>query len=722
MLLTICSIISIIYMLITTLYMFFSLMLADRETQSKRLRNYKKGKFLAHYPAAFPIFLAAYITVGTQIGLSIVNSVKSTVSTAVLSFDMDMLWPIMEFNPLFFVAAGLYIILTFVNTALFSVSLFSRRVMNSLTLRRIKKGKTCVVVLVGYTEKNRSVLASMKRGGGEYEDCEVLVITSSVTERLKEEMYINRAAYLKLDKNEDISELILNRCACFNPRRVTVIIETESDTENLKYAFQMAKLTENHHIIVNTYLFTDLNDGGIYRRITQLSGGTVHCLNKYDMIARNFITEYPLTLFRPDLIDTDKAIFKRGTDFRIIMIGFGNVNRDLFCAYTQNNQFLIENEKDGEPPVAMPLKYYIFDKCRAQEESAFNDSYMHYDAWLQKHGTAEEADKYFELPPKPADVIFNERNINDTAFSDDVKNTLTNSDRGYNVVIIALGDDISALNIAEKIATYAKEECLESKTKIFVRVRDAALGKEAELKCYGGFEIIPFGDSNSLYSYNRVTTHEADKMAMDRHLCYAIENMSDNLSEEEALQTAFDTWHFKWKNIQRDSNIYACISMRSRFHLLGYEIAKKADGTPDDSESFLADYAKDNPIVYNSKTVNGKRLVNYDTDYHKLGTPRTNIAICEHARWTAHHICNGMVPASKEEAKSTDKKLLFDRRKHINITTMDGLRQYADWKVKEYGIAERTPTLSNTTISLWTTRYGSCTARDTQLSKQNLKI
>ena len=112
---------------------------------------------------------------------------------------------------------------------------------------------------------------------------------------------------------------------------------------------------------------------------------------------------------------------------------------------------------------------------------------------------------------------------------------------------------------------------------------------------------------------------------------------------------------------------------------------KKEVGAPDDSESFLEDYQRGNRILYLDKVINEKKLVDYNADYHKPGTPRTNLAICEHERWNAYHIANGFIPASKEEYKAEGKNALLERRKHINIASTKGLSEYAEWQVSEYG-------------------------------------
>ncbi len=698
MLLTVCAFISIAYMAATTIYTLISLIFADRETKNIRIRNYKKGNFLAHYLASFPLFFAAHLKNGAIIGIAVFNAIKSTFRTAILSFDLELLWPFMEKELFFFIAAALYIALTLLNTILFSLSLFSRRVLNYFALKKIKRGDSNVIVLLGYDEKSKDILSSMARNEAYVKGCkekktDVLVITEEITDELKEEMYVNRAAYLRADKDTNIAEFLKTHCANFEKRHVSVIIHTPDESKNLKYAFQLAELAaelkedverefNNSDLGIDAYIFDEGNKDSVYRRVSKISGGAVHCLNKYNIIARDFISKYPLTKFLSWQIDTEHAVFKEGTDARVIMIGFGSVNFHLFRAFVQNNQFLVMNS-DGEPE-KMTVKYHIFDKEAVESEALLADTYMHYEGWF-KNLSDDEKKKYFDLPTLPADVSFHQCNVNNGSFCDEFKNYLTTSEKGYNLVVVALGDDVSVLNLAEKLASYTKEIKAEKNTSFFVRMREPISTMESCFNLDTQSEIIPFGDTASLYSYQKITLHEADKIAKDRHLCYAIESKKETVSDESAKRDALLRWHFQWKNIQRESNVYACLSLRTKLHLLGYEIVEKTEGGPDDSKSFFEDYGHGNKIVYRDKVINQKKLVNYDVEYHKPGTPRTNLAICEHERWNAYHIANGFIPASKEEYRTEGKNALIERRKHINIASTKGLSEYAEWQVSEYG-------------------------------------
>ncbi|MBO5879424.1 MAG: hypothetical protein J6Q68_02585, partial [Clostridia bacterium] len=280
-------------------------------------------------------------------------------------------------------------------------------------------------------------------------------------------------------------------------------------------------------------------------------------------------------------------------------------------------------------------------------------------------------------------VDFTQRNVNARVFYEELKAAFSYSNTGYNITVIALGSDIEALDLAEKIAVLINEEKLEKKTTVFVRIRNTALAKEAKSRFGILPQIITFGDDDSLFSYDRIVAPGAEKIAKDRHLCYSVESMKENDDEAAVKRKAIDKWLYTWSEMQRESNVFACLALRTRFHLLGYDI-KASDGREkDDSDDFMKKYMSQNEIDYNGKEINGKKIVSYEgTDFHIPETPRTNLAIAEHARWNAYHICNGFVPASKEEFEKESKESLMLRRKHVNVATMKGLSEYAQFRME----------------------------------------
>ena len=130
--------------------------------------------------------------------------------------------------------------------------------------------------------------------------------------------------------------------------------------------------------------------------------------------------------------------------------------------------------------------------------------------------------------------------------------------------------------------------------------------------------------------------------------------------------------------VQRDSNLYACLSIRSKLNMAGFDFAAASSPEPDAEDEFYLKYQQGNPIVpdpeFAGKTFLGKSIIAYDNDFKK-DTLRANMAVQEHYRWNAYMISSGIIPSSVEQIKSEGGKNLALRR-HGNITTMQGLVEY----------------------------------------------
>ncbi len=695
----VCAVISLAYITVAVIQTAISLSTSDRRKRCARIQNYKKGKFAAMYVAALPLYLAAFQA--KPLLWMVVDSFNAMLKVAVLSFDMASLNAVGDTNPLFHMAIVACVALTMANTTLLSVSVFFRRVYNFFMKRRIKSGKRDVIVLVGFGKKNSSVLLSMKREKGEIpelsrDNADVLIIAASITPEMKEEIYISSAAYMPL--GSDLGATLGQACGHFDKRHVRVIIETEDPENNLKCAYQVASLASSlgekvasaysdARTGLDTYVFSDEERDSLYRRIIRRSRGTVHPANLFKMIANDFVGKYPLTSLIGDRIDTERAILKADTKIRVIMMGFGKINRRLLYTMVQNDQ-LLEEYTDHEGGVcridAADIKYYVFDKQDAEHDSEYNHNFARYSRWLEEK---RDTSSYFELPAKPAEILFEKLDSNDKGYFSRIKSVLSTGEGARNIIIVSVGDDLGALDISEKLTEAVREAGCEKNTSFFVRIKSASLAKEASVRYDGEIPFVPFGQNNEFYTYDRIVNPSAESMARDRHLCYALEEPKKDEKNDDTVRRATRQWLFEWEEVQRESNVYACLALRSRFNLLGFDV-KKGDARilGDDSDAFLVAYASGDPIKYKDRTVNGKRLVDYDDrSYRVSGSVRERLAYIEHLRWNAYYFAAGFVPASREEHKSMPKASRMRRRIHINLTTNKGLCDYERWCCEELG-------------------------------------
>ena len=117
--------------------------------------------------------------------------------------------------------------------------------------------------------------------------------------------------------------------------------------------------------------------------------------------------------------------------------------------------------------------------------------------------------------------------------------------------------------------------------------------------------------------------------------------------------------------------------------MMGLDYRKKSDGQPhlEDNEAYFAIYAKnDRPEPdRTAEPVRGKVIYSYqepvsEEDFRKH-TLRKNLAVQEHYRWNAFMICNGFVPATRDQILAGRAKD-YSLRIHGNLTPFEGLFEF----------------------------------------------
>lgn len=206
--------------------------------------------------------------------------------------------------------------------------------------------------------------------------------------------------------------------------------------------------------------------------------------------------------------------------------------------------------------------------------------------------------KFLELPAMPAQIEKHALEIAHPTFYSSLQQELTNSN-SYNYIIVSYGSDAENIELAEKLQQKLKEWNVVSPVKIFVKVRDEKLTKELN----GDFDSVIIFGSNSKCVYNAETImHEkTEHMARQRHLLYAAEYevkksgraANTVINDDSIKKSARDKW-YSYKQFQRESNIYACLSIRLKLQLCGYDYS--VDGV-DCSDEFITRYSRETNVL-----------------------------------------------------------------------------------------------------------------------------
>lgn len=678
----------------------FTLNRADR---LQYLKGFKRGRFAIIYFIAIPLYAVGIrYSSGGGIVPVLISSIKSTIEMVVLKYDYASVSALIEADALYKTAMYICFALVTVNAIIFTFTLCGRAIRN-FTLCSLARFCKKVYVVMGYSEHNRNILNSVKRKDGR-----AVLFTTTVTENMRDAMFVDRRGFVKLSDDTDLGDKLLKFFKRFDKKQVNVIINTGDDTLNLIYTQQLARLIVDKDlgeyalddaIGLDGYVFGSPANSSAFEGFLKITSGCIHYVNKYKLVAIDFENRYPLTRFMTDAhIDYSTATLRSNVEVNVVMLGFGKTNHQMFLTSVANNQFLT---KQGDKLTEKAVKYWIYDKIDPQNDKNLNHNYFRYKN--ECLNSAAEGD-YFPLSPLPAQVEFIKKDVKEADFYDSIRNSLQsrrqpelhgeNGETPHesaaegvifsNSIIIAVADDLQNLDLANKLYAKLMEWGLTDNTRIFVKIRSDKLSKDV----IGGEEgkagrLKLFGNEKKLvYNIGQIADEKMEKMAKSRHFCYSMldseeeeanernrvptayempveplpqkEKKKDRLrratAKEEAIKKAAKKkWVQRWHKTQRESNIYAAAAIRMKLNLLGYDYCGRYDKGVDASRSYYADYERGDKIqVADGYVYCGKRLINYTNDY-VVGSPRYTLAVQEHQRWLAYMITNGIIPSTKQQ-------------------------------------------------------------------------
>lgn len=478
-----------------------------------------------------------------------------------------------------------------------------------------------------------------------------------------------------------------------------VIVNTLNDQKNIDICRKIVeninsndKHNEGLFLSLRIYAFGDSKYEEIYNDIQSSSFGCIYYVNKLRKIAMDFIYKYPLANFMNDLqIDYEESLIKDNVDINVLLFGTGELAQELLIASVANNQFL---KRGAVEPELKQVKYYIFGSENVENSKRLNQSYLRYKNEFSKMIPND----YLPLPPFPAEEEFYKLDTESHDFTADnynkIKSILSRSKIDANFIIIAFDSDAKNLEIAKKIILRSAEWNIENLV-IFVKssICDEANTIAAFENCY----LI--GDEKSiLYDIENIADNDIFRMARMRNEIYELEyalsiNPSIALNEELLIKNrndAFKRWCVSKSQLEKNSSIYGCLSIKSKLNLMGLDYIKNEENVTDvglSPEEYFAIYAGEDMPDISAYGVNasGKPIVRYTLNFPS--SRRKNMAIHEHYRWNAFMMCNGMIPSTREEIEReiiTYKNNIsiysngknYEERRHGNLTTFNGLIEY----------------------------------------------
>ena len=692
----------------------------DRAGRIDFVRGFKKGKCAIVFVICVPLLSLGYLYDGEQIVRALLDGVQHVVGFVVLKLELGDVAALCDVNRFYRVTLYYGCVLVILNAAMFAASLFGQRVWVWCREQAIRHTRKDKLYIFGNNHDNVNIYKS--------ETVRKAAIVDDIDTAAGTKLYAEKVRFISRSDTDGVVAALFKKLEK-RDNNVVVVINTRNDEKNVRIARMFAdrisaasdEFKERLFAHLSVNIFGAPEYEAIYSDIVTNSFGCIHFKNKYRMIAMAFVDRHPLTKYMDERhIDYETSLVRKGVDINVCMIGYGRTNRQIFITSVANNQFITMG---GHGVELKKVNYHLFDKEYAEHNKNLNHSYYRFKNEKPESAQVAQGDPdykplmpqrdYLPFPDLPARETYHHTDINEPKFYTELREVVTANEKDANFVIISFQDDLTNIDMAQKIAEKRREWGVENLV-IFVKVRN----RQCEHSLFKEKGVIPIGNERErVYRIEEITNDKIFRMAQMRNKVYDLEyNITHDKDFEvtpENVAKTFENAHRNWfmekTRIERESSLYCCLSLRSKLNMMGLDYCKK-DGENDTSgmteEAYLKRYAKtDLPDLsfYKGKYADDKKIVKYTLDFAE--GRRKDMAILEHYRWNSFMLSQGIIPATKEQilkekVPKKDGTLKYSNgrnyilRRHGNLTTFDGLVTFRQM------ISERdgTPELDNDVI------------------------
>lgn len=644
-------------------------------------------KNLFYMIPAFVLIYALYLT-ATYYNLS-KSGAESTLaffdyfhlisnSLEVFAFKLQtsLIRPIVGDYPIFYADFVLATVLCGATGILSIASFFSAQILNFFKLV-IGLSKGCDIVL----GDSASAIQYAKKNKGCFLWCEHLP-RSRYFDLIKSHVAVCRlpltSAYMarKLRKGEH--HLILFRDSAYSYSNV---IDT------------FHKIRGKEKSLLYLHLEADVEETKIIKKLfipNQLPTHTfVSCFNKYELLARQFIKEYPISKYVPRNFFNENFTLKEDKEINVVFIGFGKVNYELFKLAAMQFQFA---KMKNNALCASPVNYYMYDE---EEKRLHNEYFSRFNFEFER----DFADTDFPKPDKICNAThINHENINSIDARKEFCDLVTKNSFTY--FIVSLSSDLEDASYAHTLERMIKGK---GEYKIFVRAKNSR--SEALKEKHADF--IYFGEEREIFTHHCIVDDDLMTLARLNHVLYVgqtqyegfnnviakikeepDESWNDKLKERLKDDPAFklqmiQVWE-KLSTVEQFSNIYNVLNLPFKLGLMGLSLKKKEEAGEGIS---FDEYCKRYRNPFMQRSCDDPDAVNRYTDYNFFfGTESSNVlAFIEHARWNAYYILSDFKQMPKQDMEATlkDGKMAHkdvEKKLHACITTHAGLDELIRYK------------------------------------------
>ena len=669
----------------------------NREKRIRFLRSFKRGKCAVIYLIAIPLYCAGHMFAGSGFLRAFFDAVAKSVNLVVLKYSVSGIEGAMGESILYRWTVWFCFLLVGLNAIVFTLSLLGQTVSHFFDTLKAKMTSKERLILFGNTPGNLMIYQSEKN--------RYATIVAPFSDKECEDLYVQNISYISTSDGVSYLKEML-RAALKHKHSYVVVINTGKDEENMALCRCVVDMlhsiddTEQDFLFCNfrVFVFGNPETDAIYGDIVSEGMGCIRYRNRYQMIATDVLDRFPLTRFMgKEQIDENTTLLRDNVEVHMFLIGFGGTNQQIFLTSVANHQFLRKGDPDPEP---QPVTYYIFDRNSAEKHKNLNHSYYRF----RTECADSDPKAYLPLPKQPAEEVYAHLDINDPDFYRQIRQVVTRNPADVNYAVIAFGSDLENIDMAQRLVEKRAEWGIEN---LVILVKSRAIRPAQTLlqerNCFFIAE-----EQDTIYHIDKIVSDAMSRMAMARDAEYELESRiaahpslsvtSQLLSEVNA--DVYRNWYRKKTQLERDSNRFACLSLRSKLHLMGldYRTVGEDERKPLSEEEYERIYTENHPIAtHPSETQSGKKIVSYSL----VNPPskRTYLAEQEHLRWNAFMISRGMIPATIQQilgetvtdeagnTRYTNGKNYLVRR-HGNLTTFEGLRIFRKLIAERDGLTE----------------------------------
>ena len=282
----------------TLLYVILKFALAkNKANRVAFLRSFKKGKCIAIYLICIPLFYAGIVYSSSHSLGNFFSAITSSAELVVLKYKTSPVIGLMTDYWFYNFTIYYAFVLVTLNALLFVLSIIGQGIWASLRMLSFHFSKKERIFIVGYSKESIALYESIKKSNL---NCKAVII-DKLNKEAEETLYVNKIRYLSISYSNKVFDKI-KKCIKSNQSDVRIIVNYLDGVRDLQlcqsYIAYINSLDEKHQeeLFKHTrlYVYGDSKIQSIYDDFVTNGKGTIEYVNKYRMIAVDFVDKYPL--------------------------------------------------------------------------------------------------------------------------------------------------------------------------------------------------------------------------------------------------------------------------------------------------------------------------------------------------------------------------------------------------------------------------------------------